>query len=195
MATKRKNSKNKRWGWVLLIAVLLLIPISLNSPYFKSSEPYVNDDYNDNSIESVSETTLLTMDITGDLETEIISAVLIEDTNKLQILNEYGYERAFSSLTIISAGSNSPITILTINEEGIFNQLGRKILDQEPALFGYGLNLIEHVIPDSGTNTVLLEITILDETGSPISDDLTVYWHPESSDFRATNTFGAPGTY
>ena len=167
----------------------------MNSSFFKSTDEETVLDTVESTDSELIEDVLFTSDITGDSRTEIITAQLIKDSSILQNLRGYGYEMAVTSLTVQSGERDVQADILTITSEGIFNQLGRKIIDQENAPHGYGVNLIDHTLPESNLPTILIEVAILDSQGTPVSDDLTIYWHPGTATFEATNTFGAPGTY
>lgn len=87
-----------------------------------------------------------------------------------------------------------PVFVMT--PEAMHNQYGLALVRQITAEYGYAVKISEY--EDSGyyeSPVKLLTIVLVDSTGRAASDDLIVYWDPVARVFKATNTFGAPGTF
>ncbi|MEX0684754.1 MAG: hypothetical protein WD267_10740 [Balneolales bacterium] len=111
-------------------------------------------------------------------------------------LSEDGYDQVIKGMIIYRQADQNLIPVFTLTPEAMRNENGDLLLSQVEAKHGYAFQMYDYEDQDVYHQTVkAFNITLLDEQGLPISDDITIYWDPVLNRYRATNTFGAPGTY
>jgi hypothetical protein len=134
------------------------------------------------------------LDLSGDGRSATLIAMntsgVIEPSRSLR---RNGFQRTASEIILRS----DDIVLLHIDAFNMKNRDGNPIIDQTPAPYGYAYktsSIESDEIPfDSPVS--LIHIILIDQHGNGVSDELTLYWHPVTNKFHATNTFGAPGTY
>lgn len=108
-------------------------------------------------------------------------------------LSDAGFTRAFRSLAVYERRNSTLYPLLTIDQESIRDENGEVLIDQIPAVHGYGLLLQSFENERLYHKPVtLLEIILLDKNGAGMSDEVIIYWDPSKEKYMATNTFGAP---
>jgi hypothetical protein len=125
--------------------------------------------------------------------TKLIAMNNVVSREPSRSLKRNGFTRVASDIIILS----EDIVLLHIDAFSIKNRDGISIIDQAPAPYGYAYRTskVQNDETPFDSPISLIHIILLDQNGEGISDELTLYWHPKSNKFRATNTFGAPGTY
>ncbi len=132
-------------------------------------------------------------DITGDGYREF---VLVRAHDQFSgTASEVGYEKQISEMRVYRVNGDSSTLLLQITRDSIINESGDRLIEQIPADHGYAFRVYSF-FEDPYTQPVrVFEVAIADEDGNLISDDLTIYWHPDERKYKATNMFGAPGTF
>lgn len=111
-------------------------------------------------------------------------------------LRQDGYEQAIGGLIIYRKIDESLVPIFILTPEAMRDESGNKLLGQIQADHGYALHVYDHDDERVYAETVkLFDVVLLDEQGDAASDVITIYWDSGSNRYRATNTFGAPGTF
>lgn len=108
-------------------------------------------------------------------------------------LRRSGFQRTASEIIILSGDA----ILLHIDAFSMKNRDGKPIINQAPAPYGYAFrtSMMESDVIPFESPVSLVHIILIDQHGEGVSDELTLYWHPPTTRFRATNTFGAPDTY
>lgn len=133
-----------------------------------------------------------------DLNADGRSAILIAMNTSNGIepsrsLRRSGFQRTASEIIILSGDA----ILLHIDAFSMKNRDGKPIINQAPAPYGYAYRtsmVASDEIPYESPVS-LVHIILIDQHGEGVSDELTLYWDPPTTKFRATNTFGAPDTY
>ncbi|MEX2641216.1 MAG: hypothetical protein WD266_11040 [Balneolales bacterium] len=136
-------------------------------------------------------------DITADGRTEV---VVIErhpfHPTPARSLRENEYTRTIKGMIIYRKGEERLKPVFILTPGAMRNERGDMLIEQIRADHGYAMhsytNDDEEMYPDP---VKIFNVVLLDERGQPASDDITIYWDPASGLYRATNTFGAPGTF
>lgn len=135
--------------------------------------------------------------LTGDEHRETLAVKMLNNPPSLaQTLMQDGYEEVIESFMIYRHEGQQLIPLFTVTPESMLNAEGDPVIDMEPADPGFAIQtstfeheqLYEHP-------TTLIYLIMVDRQGQPASDELTVYWDPGEQLYKATNTFGAPGTF
>ncbi|MEX2403269.1 MAG: hypothetical protein WD625_03995 [Balneolales bacterium] len=111
-------------------------------------------------------------------------------------LQEDGYTQTIEGMIIYQRMAESMVPVFILTPEEIQDERGNILIGQVRADHGYVFQVYDHDDDEVYSQAVkLIDLVILDEQGRASSDDITVYWDPSTALYRATNTFGAPGTY
>ncbi len=136
-------------------------------------------------------------DITADTIAEHI--VIRTDSNLPEIdsrLKERGFSGQVSGLIIYRDTTQSIKPVFIMTTEAMHNEYGMALVSQVRAEYGYAIKLNEFFDENYYSASVqLLSVVLVDQEGRAASDELTIYWDPGPEVFKATNTFGAPGTF
>jgi hypothetical protein len=124
---------------------------------------------------------------------KLIALAGISPKEPSRSLRNYGFQRVATEIMVLSDDG----LLLHIDGFAMKNSAGIQIIEQAPAPYGYAYRVSStqsDEIPFSQPVS-LIHLILIDQNGEGISDEITLYWHPSSNSFKATNTFGAPGTY
>ena len=106
-----------------------------------------------------------------------------------------GYEHRIMGFEVLRAGTEGYESLLFVDTKAMRGASDQPLVAQITAGGGYAFETQAYAELPYSNPAMLFKLAILDETGAIASDDLTIYWKPESSAFAATNAFGQPGTF
>lgn len=110
-------------------------------------------------------------------------------------LERQGFSVIFSEMKVYSASENSWNTILEISGKGILSESGQDIIPFAANGHGFVMEVTEFSQEPYQSKVLLFNVIMLGNKGQPASDELTIYWHPALKTYKATNIFGAEGTF
>jgi hypothetical protein len=134
-------------------------------------------------------------DITADGFSETIAVELTGSGRLSRELTADGFQGPASVVHVYSVRNSGVTRLLAIDRDSMRDAAGRRLLDQERAVYGYAYRLPVFNGNPYNAPVRLIEVVMLDASGSPASDDLTIYWIPSQNRYAANNKFGAPGTF
>lgn len=136
-------------------------------------------------------------DITSDDQTEHILFRTNPDLPGIQQrLIDENYVGQVEGMIIYKNNGEQLRPVFTMTPSSMRNESGKQLIGQIFAEHGYAVKVMDFNDPDYYSTTVkILTIVLVDENGNAASDELTVYWDPGPKVYKATNTFGAPGTF
>lgn len=137
---------------------------------------------------------LLHTDITGDGHKEWLIIHGYRPASE-QFRAQTGYEHRIMGFEVLQAGTQEYESLLFVDTKAMRGAGRQPLVAQVAAAGGYAFETIAYAEPPYANPAMLFRLAILDENGALASDDLTIYWKPETRAFAATNAFGQPGTF
>lgn len=136
-----------------------------------------------------------------DINADQLSEKMILKRIPPHVVEMYNSDRNFEQHTqfarealIIQGQKNQPDTLLNLGKSGIKRTFDSTILETESA-WGYAIG-IATISNEHYTGSVhIFNVVLVNQELRPVSDEITIYWHPSEKQYLATNTFGAPGTF
>jgi hypothetical protein len=95
---------------------------------------------------------------------------------------------------VIQKTATQSDTLLYISKSGILRTHLDPLLETESA-WGYAIAVLSISNKNYTKDAQIFNITLINSKLEPVSDEITIYWHPDQKQYLATNTFGAPGTF
>ncbi|MFN2374843.1 MAG: hypothetical protein ABR545_13630 [Cyclonatronaceae bacterium] len=134
-------------------------------------------------------------DINADGHPETIAVEFMSSGQLHTELSSEGFQGPVQNIRVFTIRNADSIILLDVSPNAMKDSRGVILIDQVRAEYGYAFRISLYDGEPYVARVRLIEIIILDSSGRPVSDDLTVYWRPADSRYAATNTFGAPGTF
>ncbi len=135
-------------------------------------------------------------DINGDGNLNTLAHKSLEiPSSQRRALERQDFGLFFSEMIVYSATEGSWDIILEISERGILSQTGQSIIPFTGNSHGFAMEISEFSQAPYQSEVLLFNVVMLDNRGQPASDELTIFWHPAQKTYKATNTFGAEGTF
>lgn len=140
---------------------------------------------------------IYSQDITSDEASEhIIMRTNPELPSLHRRLARDGYVGQVEGMIIYKNMNGNLEPVLTMTPTSMRNAKGEQLIGQIEAKFGYAVKITDYENEQYYSSPVkIITIVITDEDGRAASDELTIYWDPGPKTYKATNTFGAPGTF
>ncbi|MFU8858855.1 MAG: hypothetical protein ACNA8K_00390 [Cyclonatronaceae bacterium] len=134
-------------------------------------------------------------DMNADGHTETMAVEFLSSGQLHPELSAEGFQGPVRGIRIITLRNEDAIRLLDISPDAMKDSRGSILIDQERAVNGYAFRLGLYDGEPYTSTVYLIELIMLDASGSSVSDDITLYWNPAAGRYSATNTFGAPGTF
>lgn len=134
-------------------------------------------------------------DMNADGHTETMAVEFMSSGQLHSELTAEGFQGPVRSIRVLTMRNSDAVALLDISPDAMKDDRGSVLIDQESAVNGYAFRLGFFDGEPYSSAVRLIEIIMLDASGKPASDDLTLYWNPAAGRYSATNTFGAPGTF
>lgn len=134
-------------------------------------------------------------DMNADGHTETMAVEFMSSGQLHSELTGEGFQGPVRNIRVLTMRDGDAVVLLDVSPAAMKDGRGSVLIDQERADNGYAFRLGFFDGEPYSSAVHLIEIIMLNASGQPASDDLTLYWNPATGRYSATNTFGAPGTF